>query len=110
MLEKWNDLVQADTGYVMWNDEFPGGDPPEWAGGAHAKGVLGLGPTSGFYLLHSIPKFPSAPCLYCPDGSGNGSYAGIALVRHSSPQGKGKGIHGHLHMLLLLDQPREEYL
>lgn len=64
----------------MWNDEFPGGEPPEWAGGAHAKGVLGLGMASGFYLLHSVPKFPAAPCRNCPDGIGNGSYTGIALV------------------------------
>ena len=64
----------------MWNDEFPGGDPPEWAGGAHAKGVLGLDAASGFYLLHSVPKFPAAPCMHCPDGIGNGSYTGIALV------------------------------
>lgn len=64
----------------MWNDEFPGGEPPEWAGGAHAKGVLGLGTATGFYLLHSVPKFPAAPCMDCPDGIGNGSYTGIALV------------------------------
>ena len=69
----------------MWNDEFPGGDPPVWTGGAHAKGVLGLDQASGFYLLHSVPKFPAAPCLdasllECPDGIGNGSYTGIALV------------------------------
>lgn len=68
-------------GYVMWNDEFPGGDPPVWEGGAHAKGVLGLDQSSGFYLLHSVPKFPAAPCVNCPDGIGNGSYTGIALAQ-----------------------------
>lgn len=68
-------------GYIMWNDEFPGGDPPVWEGGAHAKGVLGLDQSSGFYLLHSVPKFPAAPCVNCPDGIGNGSYTGIALAQ-----------------------------
>ena len=76
--------MQAEVGYVMWNDEFPGSDPPEWPGGAHAKGVLGFGTTSGFYLLHSVPKFPAAPCMDCPDGIGNGSYTGIALVRFTA--------------------------
>ena len=72
--------MQAEAGYVMWNDEFPGGSPSFWEGGAHAKGVIGLGQASGFYLLHSVPKFPAAPCLECPDGTRNGSYTGIALV------------------------------
>lgn len=87
--ERQNLNVQAEIGYVMWNDEFPGGNPPEWPGGAHAKGVLGFGTASGFYLLHSAPKFPAAPCLDCPDGIGSGSYTGIALVRIQSM--------GHLH-------------
>ena len=73
-------ITQGQFGYVMWNDEFPGGDPPVWEGGAHAKGVLGLDQSSGFYLLHSVPKFPAAPCVNCPDGIGNGPYTGIALV------------------------------
>ena len=72
--------VQSGAGYVMWNDEFPGGAPPVWEAAAHAKGVMGFDATSAFYLLHSLPKFPSAPCTDCPDGIGNGSYTGIALV------------------------------
>ena len=66
---------------MMWNDEFPGGTPSAWETAAHAKGVLGFDATSGLYLMHSLPKFPAAPCLDCADGIGNGSYTGIALVR-----------------------------
>ena len=65
----------------MWNDEFPGGIQPAWETAAHAKGVLGFDAISGYYLMHSVPKFPAAPCLDCLDGIGNGSYTGIALVR-----------------------------
>lgn len=73
--------VQADVGYVMWNDEFPGGEPPVWEGVAHAKGVLGMGRSAGFYLLHSVPKFPSPASANSSIAPGSGLYAGIAPVR-----------------------------
>lgn len=63
-----------DAGYVMWNDEFPSGHA--WFTGGHAKGVLGFGDEQGFWLLHSVPKFPAAPCPSCPDGGAG--YTGIA--------------------------------
>ncbi|KAL3136087.1 deoxyribonuclease II activity protein [Trebouxia sp. C0010 RCD-2024] len=91
----------SEVGYVMWNDEFPGGEPPEWAGGAHAKGVLGLGTATGFYLLHSVPKFPAAPCMDCPDGIGNGSYTGIAL---------GQQLYGQSFMCASMAPPLLELL
>lgn len=44
--------MQDDTGYVMWNDEFPSGHA--CFTGGHAKGVLGFGTRQGFWLLHSV--------------------------------------------------------
>ncbi|KAI1285555.1 Plancitoxin-1 [Halotydeus destructor] len=42
--------------HIMYNDQPPtlknGGDY------AHAKGFVGLGPSSGFWLIHSVPRFP----------------------------------------------------
>ena len=73
-------VCMQELGYIMWNDEFLGGEPPVWEGGAHAKGVLGLGLTQGFYLLHSVPKFPAPASVNCSKASGNGTYTGIALV------------------------------
>ena len=60
-----------DTAFIYYNDEVPpadGGhvDPVR----AHAKGVLGLGREDGFWLVHSVPKFPNNPS----DGQG---YLGI---------------------------------
>ena len=53
---------QNDTAFMLYNDETPPSD-----GGhvdfvrAHAKGVLGLGEQNGFWLVHSVPKFPNNP-------------------------------------------------
>lgn len=43
----------------MYNDEDPGGGE-RWAY-AHAKGVLVFDDRSGFWLLHSVPKYPNNP-------------------------------------------------
>ncbi|XP_059352361.1 deoxyribonuclease-2-alpha-like isoform X2 [Daphnia carinata] len=44
---------------LMYNDEFPNGTSSELA--AHAKGVVAFDGQSGFWLVHSVPRFPSAP-------------------------------------------------
>ena len=46
----------GDVAFLMYNDEDPSGkEPPSKA---HSKGVLGLDTMSGFWLIHSVPKFP----------------------------------------------------
>ena len=55
----------AGMGYVLWNDEqppTPANPKPQDNGGlAHSKGILGFSKAtnSGFYLLHSTPRFPA---------------------------------------------------
>jgi hypothetical protein len=57
---------QATFGMIAYNDQYPeslSADPllsvpQSWGGGAHAKGVIGLGPEKGFWLVHSMPQFP----------------------------------------------------
>ena len=46
-------------GYVMYNDADPEG-VEHWAG-AHAKGVLVLGPEGGAWVTHSFPRYPGRP-------------------------------------------------
>ena len=43
------------VGYALYNDEFPDG---KVKGLAHSKGVVGYDSTGGFWLVHSVPKFP----------------------------------------------------
>lgn len=46
----------GDIAFLMYNDEDASGR--EFLSKAHSKGVLGLDTTSGFWLVHSVPKFP----------------------------------------------------
>ncbi|RWS20800.1 Deoxyribonuclease-2-like protein [Leptotrombidium deliense] len=43
---------------LMYNDDVPGGEGNTYY--AHAKGVLAMDHESGFFLTHSIPRFPLA--------------------------------------------------
>eukprot|EP00029_Vermamoeba_vermiformis_P013589 TRINITY_DN850_c0_g1_i1.p1 TRINITY_DN850_c0_g1~~TRINITY_DN850_c0_g1_i1.p1 ORF type:complete len:384 (-),score=34.65 TRINITY_DN850_c0_g1_i1:40-1119(-) len=47
------------TGYIMWNDESPDGH--KTSSKAHAKGLMTLDMNGGFFLRHSIPRFPENP-------------------------------------------------
>ncbi|GFR81437.1 deoxyribonuclease-2-alpha [Elysia marginata] len=42
--------------YIMYNDEDP--ESKLKRGGGHTKGVVAFDETSGFWLIHSVPKFP----------------------------------------------------
>ena len=68
-----------DVGYLLWNDEVPerlkkqkfrGLLSTDSSSYGHTKGVLGFNRKdgSGFYLLHSSPKFPDVGAPFVPDG------------------------------------------
>eukprot|EP01127_Copromyxa_protea_P003630 TRINITY_DN13427_c0_g1_i1.p1 TRINITY_DN13427_c0_g1~~TRINITY_DN13427_c0_g1_i1.p1 ORF type:complete len:340 (+),score=63.40 TRINITY_DN13427_c0_g1_i1:52-1071(+) len=44
--------------YVVYNDEVPEGWKSKGSGGGHTKGVIGASGQGGFWLVHSLPKFP----------------------------------------------------
>ena len=49
-----------ESGYVMYNDEWP--DQHKHGTGGHTKGVFGWSTDNyqdGFWLIHSVPRFPS---------------------------------------------------
>ncbi|XP_059175343.1 plancitoxin-1-like [Physella acuta] len=55
------DHTGEDLTYIMYNDEDPlhSLDPSQGAASTgHTKGVLGFDGLSGFWLVHSAPKFP----------------------------------------------------
>ena len=47
---------------LLYNDEHPDGNTSFTAG--HTKGVVVLGERRGFWLVHSVPKFPPAAGKY----------------------------------------------
>ncbi|XP_071494255.1 plancitoxin-1-like [Diadema antillarum] len=47
-----------DVVYVMYNDDFPVGNGKAPSNGGHAKGDIAFDQKSGFWLIHSVPKFP----------------------------------------------------
>eukprot|EP00457_Paulinella_chromatophora_P007313 gb/GEZN01007336.1/.p1 GENE.gb/GEZN01007336.1/~~gb/GEZN01007336.1/.p1 ORF type:complete len:380 (-),score=40.91 gb/GEZN01007336.1/:236-1375(-) len=46
-----------ESGFVLYNDESPNGKDSSSRG--HTKGVVGLNPEAGFWLIHSLPKYPA---------------------------------------------------
>lgn len=57
------DQQSSDLAYVLYNDEDPAGHKSETKG--HSKGVLVLDQNKGFWMMHSVPRYPPWP---------NGSY------------------------------------
>ena len=47
------------VGYAMYNDEDPNGTDD--SDRAHSKGVVSYDSSSGFWLVHSVPKYPPYP-------------------------------------------------
>lgn len=67
-------------GYILYNDENPKG-PPDNGNCGHTKGVLGFDADSntGFWLLHSWPKYPAADGSAKPAPNYGQTYLCLAL-------------------------------
>lgn len=53
-------LWAEGTSYVLFNDEPPQSSTYNFTVG-HTKGILATDETTGFYIIHSLPKFPTGP-------------------------------------------------
>ncbi|XP_022085060.1 plancitoxin-1 isoform X1 [Acanthaster planci] len=49
---------KGNLAHVMYNDQPPAGEEIQSGLVGHTKGVLAFDGTSGFWLVHSVPKFP----------------------------------------------------
>jgi len=58
----------TDVSFVMWNDQ-PAPSGSTKGPSAHAKGVLAFTSSGGFWLTHSLPKFPSKTASMWSDAS-----------------------------------------
>lgn len=84
-------LKSADSNlsYIVYNDQTPDGKNANSY--AHAKGFVGMDAGTGFWLIHSVPKFPSivspdSAYLYPPNAKENGQTA-ICLSFNTASQG-----------------------
>lgn len=72
--------ADPSTSYVLYNDQPPTVRQVNQAGSAHAKGFIGMNGDAGFWLIHSVPKFPpsvliNASYAYPPNAKENGQSA-----------------------------------
>ena len=52
----------TSIGWLQYNDEDPAGVSHDSNG--HTKGVIGFDASGGFWLVHSVPRFPPTPYTY----------------------------------------------
>jgi len=48
--------AKTKVGWLMYNDQYPDGTTSSTYG--HSKGVVGFDGSSGFWLIHSVPRWP----------------------------------------------------
>lgn len=71
--------VDSKLSYIIYNDQPPDAKSSS-SSYAHAKGIVGMDRDTGFWLIHSMPKFPPVVAprvayLYPPNAKENGQSA-----------------------------------
>lgn len=55
----YKDADTSEVAYAMYNDEYPPNDVHASSSYAHAKGVIMTDGTQGFFIVHSMPNWPT---------------------------------------------------
>lgn len=86
LTQYYDALNDLETFYMLYNDEHADGGKKDFLRG-HAKGVAVFDSQSGFWLIHSVPNFPSVTSYKYPiSGLRNGqSFLCITLNAESLP-------------------------
>lgn len=53
------EFFPQNSAYFFYNDEFPNGSVSLSHG--HTKGILVMSELGGFWIIHSVPKYPPQP-------------------------------------------------
>jgi len=95
----------ADVGWLMYNDESPSGTT--YSSYGHTKGDIGVDNNGGFWLVHSVPRWPFAPpqqYLYPQNETSYGqSFLCMSFCRSHPSRESGYGID----MVIALDYINE---
>ncbi|XP_020780359.1 deoxyribonuclease-2-alpha-like [Boleophthalmus pectinirostris] len=80
-------------GFMLYNDQPPKGLKPAPASFGHAKGVVMLNKTSGVWLAHSTPQFPSYQSEMFWPSSGTNNAQTFFCVTYAYSEFKKIGVH-----------------
>ncbi|XP_072295199.1 deoxyribonuclease-2-alpha-like [Eucyclogobius newberryi] len=80
-------------GYILYNDQPPKGLQPAPASFGHAKGVVMLNKTSGVWLSHSTPQFPSYQSQDFWPSSGTNNAQTFLCVTYAYSEFQNIGVH-----------------
>lgn len=67
-----------DVFYIMYNDAHPGNKSDSHRG--HAKGAAFFDGNTGFWLIHSVPKFPNPDKYDYPDSGYNNGQSFLCIT------------------------------
>ncbi|VDD87710.1 unnamed protein product [Enterobius vermicularis] len=86
---------EQDIFYLLYNDEHPDGGKKDFKRG-HAKGVVLFDADTGFFMVHSVPNFPSANSYEYPESGMRNGQSFLCITMNSKSL---TGLAQHLYYI-----------